>query len=60
MAIAEFPSLISATTEISGQVYSWKDIWDALAETTVELKVRKGGGNSNDDGKESIGIERLS
>ena len=58
MAIAEFISLTSATTEVSGRVYSRKDIWDALAETTVELKVKKAGGNSN-DGKESIGIDRL-
>ena len=41
MTIAEFISLTSATTEVSGRVYLRKDIWDALAETTVELKVKK-------------------
>ena len=60
MAIAEFISLISATTEISGRVYSQKEIWDVHAQTTVELKGKKDGGNLNDDGKEStIGIDRL-
>ena len=60
MAIAEFISLISATTEISGRVYLQKDIWDVHAQTTVELKGKKDGGNLNDDGKEStIGIDRL-
>ena len=53
MAIAEFISLTSATTEVSGRVYLWKNIWDALAETTVELKVKRNGVKSN-DGQESI------
>ena len=58
MAIAEFISLISATEEVTGRVYSQKDIWDALAETTVELKVKRSGGKSNGS-EESIWIDKL-
>ena len=60
MAIAEYISLISATSEVNGRKYVRKEIWDALSQTTVELKEKKSNKNSKkDDNEGTVGIDRL-
>ena len=39
-AISEFLKIVKFTTEIPGQKYSRKDVWDGLSKTTVKIKTQ--------------------
>ena len=39
-AISEFLQIVKFTTEIPGQKYSCKDVWDRLSKTTVKIKAQ--------------------